>query len=165
MSLRVIIVFTAALLLAGTAAAETPKVEGELPHPLPLPYDEGADAHGLVRSAIERAGAQHKYVLLDFGGNWCPDCRVVAGVLSLPSVQPAVERTFEMVEIDVGRMNRNLDIAQNYGVRIQAVPTLIVLDPAGRMVNAGNPAALSDARTLSPQEIVDTIFGWVEKKG
>jgi hypothetical protein len=45
------------------------------------------------------------------------------------------------------------------------VPTIIILDPKGRMLNAGNPAALKDARGMTPQAIVDTINGWIQQAG
>jgi len=168
MSIRILI---ASLLLAGCAlgfgdrafASGVPKVTSQLKAPLPLPYDEQADAHAQLASALERARQNHKFVLVDFGGNWCPDCRILAGVLALDEVKPAVDRTFEIVMIDVGRLTRNLDIAAGYGIDVKAVPTIIILDSAGRRVNAGdgNPAALSDARSMSGQSIVNTIFGWI----
>ncbi|MGE3332773.1 MAG: thioredoxin family protein [Rhodospirillaceae bacterium] len=132
-----------------------------LPSPLPFPYNEQADAKAEVAAAIARAKASGKYVLLDFGGNWCPDCRVLGGVLELNEVEGHVARTFEVAMIDVGRFNKNLDIAQTYGVKITAVPTVIILDPQGRFLNAGHPTALSNARAMKPQAIVDTIFGWL----
>ena len=153
-----------ALLLAGGASAEpAPLVTtGVLPNPLPLPYDETADAKADVAAALARAKASGKHVLLDFGGNWCPDCRILAGVLELDEVEDAVAATFEVAMIDVGRKNKNLDIAEAYGVTITGVPTVIIIDPKGRFLNAGHPTALSNARAMKPQAIVDTIFGWVE---
>ena len=147
--------------LSGAAAEPAPRVtSATLPTPLPLPYDEVADAKADVAAAIARARASGKHVLLDFGGDWCPDCRVLAGVLELAEVKSAVARTFEVAMIDVGRFNRNLDIAETYGVKITAVPTVIILDPDGRFLNSGHPTALSNARAMKPQAIVDTIFGW-----
>ncbi len=129
------------------------------------PYDTGADAGAQVSTALARAATDHKFVLLDFGGNWCPDCRVTAGVLALGDVKPWVDRNFDIVMIDVGRMNRNLDLAERYGVRIRAVPTIIILDPQGHVLNSGNPAALQDARSMTPQAIVDTLHGWIQNAG
>lgn len=129
------------------------------------PYDEAADSQADVAQAIARAAATHKYVLLDFGGNWCPDCRITAGVMALGSVEGWVDKNFVTVMIDAGRMNKNLDIAQTYDVKIKAVPTIIVLDAEGHMLNAGNPTALSDARSMTPQAIVDTLAGWIQNPG
>lgn len=152
----------AALGLSGAAADTRPRVSTvALPTPLPLPYDEAADAKADVAATITRAKASGKHVLLDFGGNWCPDCRILAAVLELDEVEGAVSETFEVAMIDVGRFKKNLDIAEAYGVKITAAPTVIILDPQGRFVNSGHPTALSNARAMKPQAIVDTIFGWV----
>jgi thioredoxin 1 len=165
---RYAIALLACLILAGPAAhadMSPPRVTEKLTIVPDRPYDEKADARADVALAISRAAATHKYVLLDFGGNWCPDCRITAGVLAMSGVETWIDKNFVVVFIDAGRMNKNLDIAQAYDVKITAVPTMIVLDPEGRMLNAGNPAALQDARGMSPQAIVDTIYGWIQKAG
>lgn len=132
---------------------------------LPYPYDESADAHMQIEAALKRAAFEHKFVLIDFGGNWCPDCRVTAGVLGLDDVKPWVKDTFELVYVDIGRLNKNMDIGEHFNLRIKAVPTIVVLNSQGRMINTGNPAALQDAREMSPQAIVDTIYGWTRQPG
>jgi thiol-disulfide isomerase/thioredoxin len=147
------------------APSPAPQVRETLDSAPATPYDQSADAQTAVAAAITRAAATHKFVLIDFGGNWCPDCRVTAGVLALGEVKPWVDKTFEVVMVDVGRMNRNLDIASRFGVKIRAVPTIIILDDQGHVLNSGNPAALSDARSMPPQAIVDTLNGWIQKPG
>jgi thiol-disulfide isomerase/thioredoxin len=144
------------------AAVPAPQIHEELTGVPAAPYDEMADAHAQVAAAIARAGQSHKLVLLDFGGNWCPDCRVTAGVFAMPSVKPWIDQNFEVVSIDVGRMKKNLDIAARYNVAIKAVPTIILLDSNGRVINSGNPAALKDARSMTPQAIINTIHDWIE---
>ena len=83
----------------------------------------------------------------------------------MKEVQPWVAKNFIVVPVDVGRMNKNLDIARTYDLKIHAVPTIVILDASGKMLNAGNPTALSDARTMSPQAIVDTLNGWIRHPG
>jgi len=160
----------AALCIAGYAAgayaaSPAPQVHEALTIVPQAPYNETADAHADLALALSRAAATHKYVLLDFGGNWCPDCRITAGVLEMKEVQPWVERNFIVVPVDVGRMKKNLDIAQTYGLDIHAVPTIVILDGAGKMINGGNPTALKDARGMTPQAIVDTLNGWIQNPG
>jgi len=140
-------------------------VDAQLTSAPATPYDVDADAHAQLAAAIARAAQSHKFVLIDFGGNWCPDCRVTAGVLAMDQVKPWISTMFEVVMVDVGRMNKNMDIGERYGVHVKAVPTMIILDPAGKMINPGDPAALQDARGMSPQAIVDTLNGWIQKPG
>src|SRR6185437_4412654 len=101
-----------------------PQVHEPLTVVPPAPFNESADAHADVALASSRSAATHKFVLLDFGGNWCQDCRVTSGVMMMNEVQPWIARNFLVEQIDVGRMNKNLDIAQAYGQKIHAVPTM-----------------------------------------
>src|SRR3954463_8754670 len=88
---------------AGAVALGAPKLHitqsKELPTPLPFPYDEKANATADVDAAFARARASGKRVLIDLGGNWCPDCRILSGVMELPEVKPFVAQHFETVAV------------------------------------------------------------------
>ncbi len=55
-----------------------------LPHPLPLPYDANADAEDALAKVRARARKNGRLLLIDFGGNLCADCSILAAVLELP---------------------------------------------------------------------------------
>jgi thiol-disulfide isomerase/thioredoxin len=146
-------------------AAPAPKVSiatlAQLPTPLPLPYDPTREAKADVAAARARARAEHKLLLIDLGGNWCGDCRVLAGILKLPEVAGFVARNYVIVNVDVGRMNRNLDIPARYGVkRLDGVPSLLVVDGRDHLKDAGHVAALADARSMTPQAMADWLASW-----
>jgi thiol-disulfide isomerase/thioredoxin len=134
-----------------------------LPTPLPLPYDPNADAQAQLAAALTAAKADGRRVLLDFGGNWCPDCRVLAGIMELPEVKPWLDRHFVVVPIDVGRMDRNLDIPARYGVpKLRGVPHVLVLDTDGTPLNPLDTGELPNARNLKPQAVVDWLARWAK---
>jgi len=150
-----------ALASPALAASDPPKLTESAIDPIAAPYDEAADGHEQIDAAIKVAKRTHKRVLIDFGGNWCPDCRALAGVMQEPSVKSWLDRHYATVLLDVGRMKKNKDIAERYGITVTAVPTVIVATPDGKVLNAtDNPAALSDARHLTPQAIVDVLARW-----
>ena len=159
----------AAMLLAPvTTAAPPPKVRAatidDLAKPLPLPYDEKADADAQVAAAKARAARSGKRLLIDLGGNWCGDCRVLAGIMRLPEVHAFVARHYEVVTVDVGRFDRNGQVALHYGIkdRLAGVPAILVVDPrSDRLINAGHVTALSDARHMTPQALADWLAQWV----
>lgn len=164
----------ATLLMAGPSMAQVaaPTVSltdvKALPQPLPYPYNETADADADVAQAFARAKANGKRVLLDFGGNWCPDCRILAGIIDLPEVRPFLTAHYELVTIDVGRYTKNLHIAARYGVeKLRGVPAVLILNADGTLVNASNSSELSDARSMTPQAIADWLakFAGPAKKG
>jgi thiol-disulfide isomerase/thioredoxin len=165
----VALALVAALALAAGAAfaAAAPKVSiasfAELKTPLPYPYDEHADADAKVAAAKARARAAHKLLLIDLGGNWCPDCRILAGTLDLPEVKAFVDAHYEVVTVDVGRFDRNLQIPARYGItrRLEGVPSVLVVDPrSDRLIDAGHVSALSDARHMTPQALADWLAQW-----
>ena len=111
-------------------------------------------------SAKARALARHKLLLIDLGGNWCGDCRVLAGTMDLPEVRAFVDAHYEVVAVDVGRFDKNLQIPARYGItqRLEGVPSLLIVDPASdRLIDAGHVAALADARRMTPQALADWL--------
>jgi hypothetical protein len=159
-----------ALTLAAPAlalAAAPPKVSiasfAELKTPLPYPYDEKANADAVVAAAKARAQTEHKLLLIDLGGNWCGDCRVLAGTVDLPEVRAFVDAHYVTALVDVGRFNRNLQIPAHYGItqRLEGVPALLIVDPrTDRLLDAGHVAALADARHMTPQALADWLAQW-----
>ena len=136
----------------------------QLPQPLPLPYDEKADADTAVAKARVLARRTHRLLLIDLGGNWCLDCRLLAATVELPVLRRWLDARFVMVTVDVGRFDRNLKIPARFGIkgRLAGVPAVLVIDPrTDRLVNAGRVTALADARSLSPQGLADWLGQWV----
>lgn len=168
--------FLAGSALAAAALAAVPAIAAPAPHlpetsfaalhqPLPLPYDEAADAHKDVAAAFARAKKAKKLVLIDLGGNWCTDCRILAGTVELPSLNPWVKKHFELVTVDVGRYTKNLDIGATYGItRPKGVPALFVVDPrTNKLLNpTTSVTALADARSMTPQALADWLAQWTK---
>ncbi len=135
----------------------------ELKTPLPYPYAEGADAKAAVAEAFARAKDSGKRVLVDFGGNWCPDCRILAGVMELPEMKSFLSAHYEMVTVDVGMFDKNLDVVKSLGVeKLKGVPTVVIAEPDGRPLNVTNSAELSDARSMTPQGLADWLAKWAQ---
>jgi thiol-disulfide isomerase/thioredoxin len=149
------------------SAAPAPHVSissyAQLATPLPRPYDEAANANADVARATAKARAHHKLLLIDLGGNWCGDCLVLAGTMALPEVRAFVQAHYEVVAVDVGRFDKNLQIPAHYGIhsRLQGVPALLIVDPVhDRLLDGGHVSALSDARHMDPQSLADWLARW-----
>lgn len=126
------------------------------------PFNEDADANREVAAAFAQARSQNKRVLIDLGANWCADCRILAGIMELPEVRRFVETYFVVVPVDVGRLNRNLQIPGQFGItqRLEGVPAVLVVDADGTLLNGGHFFALVDARSMTPQALVDWLAHW-----
>ena len=83
--------------------------------------------------------------------------------MEVPALKTWLARHYEMVTVDVGRFDKNLDIPAHYGItdRLKGVPSLLVVDPkTDKLLNAGRTAALADARSMNPQGLADWLASW-----
>jgi thiol-disulfide isomerase/thioredoxin len=127
-----------------------------LPTPLPKPYDADANADAQISAALARAKATGKRLLVDFGGNWCPDCLILAGVMNLPDVKPFVDQHFEVVTVDIGRFNKNMKIAKALQIpKLYAVPWIVIANPDGSII--ASRYEIADAHHASVQSKVDWL--------
>ena len=159
-SVAVLIAAGALPALAGLPAPQMKSVTemAQLATPLPTPYDTRRDAEADLAATIAKAKTSGKRVLIDLGGNWCTDCRILAGVMELPELKPFIEKHYEVVSIDVGRFNKNMQIPARYGVpKLAGAPTILIVDTDGKLINATNAADLADARSMNPQGIANWL--------
>jgi thiol:disulfide interchange protein len=100
-------------------------------------YNEAADARVDIAAAVARAARDHRRVLVVWGGNWCPWCRRLHEALTTdPTLSRVVQGEYETVRVDVGRVDRNLDLARELGANLKmfGLPFLTVLDDNGKPV-------------------------------
>ncbi|MET0332251.1 MAG: thioredoxin family protein [Dyella sp.] len=134
-----------ALLLMGTTL-----------HAADLPYDTTADANAQVQQALALAKQNHKPVLLFFGANWCEDCRSLAASLSEPKNAELIKRDFNVVKIDVGQFDHNLELASSYGNPIKkGIPAAVIVSPQGQLLYSTKAGELSNARRMSSDGVHD----------
>jgi thiol-disulfide isomerase/thioredoxin len=159
-----VLVVGAALMAGAAAPPKLPITDlKNLPVVTTSPYDEKADADAVVAAAFARAKKSHRLVMLDLGGNWCPDCVILANVMRLPAMRAFMAAHYEFASVDVGRFDKNLQIPARFGFtkRLEGVPTVLVATPDGKLVNGGDVFALSNARDMTPQSLAAYLAKWV----
>jgi thioredoxin 1 len=121
------------------------------------PYDEKANARADVTRALAQAQADHKNVLLVFGANWSEDCRELDEAMHGKS-RPLIDGRFELVRIDVGNFDKNLDLARRYGDPIkQGIPALVELSADDQVIYSTKGGELVGARKIGDQGIYDFL--------
>jgi thiol:disulfide interchange protein len=122
-------------------------------------YSDTADPKADIAAALEQAGKEHKRVILDFGGDWCGDCQVLDIYFHQPPNEELLEKNFVKVNVNIGHIDTNLDIAKKYGVDLHGVPALSVLDSNGKVLFAQHNE-FSDMRYMEPQSVTDFLTKW-----
>ncbi|MEO7054212.1 MAG: thioredoxin family protein [Rhizomicrobium sp.] len=161
--------FAAALAgFSGAASADpAPKMPfatmAELPIVEKHVYDEDANADKVVDEALAHAKKNNKLLLIDLGGNWCPDCIILHNLMEVPEMKKFVDTHYEVALVDVGRFDKNAQIGARYGynTRLKGVPTVLVVDPkTNKVINGERVFALSTARSQTPQALADYLANW-----
>jgi len=120
------------------------------------PYDEAADAKADIRAAMVQARQSRLPVLVVFGANWCGDCQVLDMAFKTGASAPLIHEHFEVVKVNVGKFDHNVDIAASYGLSLQnGIPAVVVLSPQGKVVYATRAGELADARNMGDTAIYD----------
>jgi protein disulfide-isomerase len=122
------------------------------------PYDETADAHQNIAEAVKLAKKSDKHILLEMGGNWCPDCRALGAYLAREDIKAWLDERFIVVPVDVGEWDKNIDIAERYGNPIsEGIPALVVLDKNENVVFATLAGELASARNMSGDDLIEWL--------
>jgi thiol:disulfide interchange protein len=135
--------------------------------PLPTGYDPAADAKAQIDAALAASAKDHREVLVDFGANWCPDCRVLEKLFADPEVAPLLQQRFRVVPVDVGNWDHNLDLAAAYrlDLRTSGIPALVVIGADGKVRHVTNDGAFSNARTMDPSQVAAFLAQWSGASG
>ena len=124
-------------------------------------YSATADAHADIAQAIRTAAKEHKRVLLDFGGNWCGDCQVLNIYFRQAPNQAILDKNYVLVDIDIGHMDKNVNVAQKYGVPLnKGVPALAVLDAQGHVLYSQKNGEFEAMRHMDPGSVTEFLNKW-----
>ena len=128
-------------------------------------YDVKADAHQQVATALAQAAKSGKSIVLVFGANWCPDCHALDAQMHKPELAALIAKNYVIVWVDVGRYDKNLDLAEKYHVPLKSgIPALAVLDPHGKLLYAMDQGQFADARHMNYESIKEFFVKWEPKK-
>jgi len=148
-------VLAALLTIAGiTAQAQTRNI-----------YSDTADAHHDVAQALITAQHEHKRVILDFGGNWCGDCQVLDIYLHQEPNLDLLQNNFVLVHVNIGRYDRNTDVAEKYHVPLKkGVPGLAVIDAHGKLLYSQENGEFEAMRKMDPASVTEFLNKWKPAK-
>lgn len=121
----------------------------------PRPFDASRNAMMDVDAALTAARYSGKNVLIVMGGNWCHDSRGLAAKFERPELADVIVESYELVWVDVGYRDRNLDVASRFGVtELKGTPTVLILSPDGALLNHDS---VHDWRTADSKPYSETL--------
>ena len=122
--------------------------------PLPLPYDEKVVDSLQLDEFIDLSISKGKQPVVIFGGNWCPDCRILEGTLAMPTIEKFLQQHYQVMHIDIGRYDRNMELMDHLNIESKkGVPRVVILDLEKNIVNSSTSSEWTTARDRKQQEI------------
>ena len=111
------------------------------------PYEKGRDAAADIKSALERAKAENKRVLIEAGGNWCPWClKMEKFYAGHASIAKARDKNYVTVLVAV-EPSQALPTALASYPAPAGFPHLYVLDADGAVVKSQDTSELEQGET------------------
>ncbi len=75
--------------------------------------------------------------------------------------KPILDAGFVLVDINIGRMDANLDLAEKYGVPLRrGVPALAVLGEHGELLYSQKNGEFEDMRNLQSAALTEFLEKW-----
>ena len=145
------------LLLAALMAALPPL------HAAERIYPDAARAEADVAAALQEAARTHRRVLVDFGGDWCTDCRILDVNLRRPENAALLQKHYIVVHVNVGDkgISENFPLAERYGIPLRkGVPALAVLEADGRLVYSQRNGEFESMRRMDPRSVNEFLAKW-----
>ncbi|MFF7613370.1 thioredoxin family protein [Streptomyces lavendulae] len=139
---------------SGTGGAKPTSAALPAPAPAKVPgpgYDSSADAQALIDAALRSAKSDGRMVLLDFGANWCGNCKAADKVFAQPATSALLADDYHLVKVDIGGdSSANSALLRKYSPSggTYTMPVLVVVSPSGTTrVDThvtGNPSLTAD---------------------
>ena len=157
------------LLLTMAVSAPNGSAQGKTPLAKPTEkrdiYPANVDAKAEIAEAVTNAAKTHRRVILVFGGNWCYDCHVLDAAFHSPEIEPTLNKNFVVVHVNIGEFDKNLDIADKYGVPLQrGVPASAVLGSDGKVLFSQKHGEFEAARSMATEDVLAFLNKWKPEK-
>jgi hypothetical protein len=126
-------------------------------------YDPLADATADIRRAVDIAGAQNKFVLIQAGGNWCSWCLEFARFCKAdPKIDSVINASFIWYHLNYSKENRNLDIFTRYQFPQRfGFPVFLILNGKGELVHTENSVYLEDGnKSYNREKVISFVEMW-----
>jgi len=100
---------------------------------------------------------------VDFGGDWCTDCKVLDLNFRRPENATLLAQRYVVVHVNVGDrgIRENFALADRYGIPLRkGVPALAVLEADGRVVYSQRNGEFESMRSMDPRSVHAFLERW-----
>jgi thioredoxin 1 len=120
------------------------------------PYNETADAKLDIKQALAQAATNRTAIIVVFGANWCGDCQMLDIAMKSGASASLLSRDFQIVKVNVGHFDKNVDVAKSYGVPLEkGIPAVAIISAKNEVLYVTKEGELADARKMGDNGIYE----------
>ncbi|MEO6489978.1 MAG: thioredoxin family protein [Ferruginibacter sp.] len=126
-------------------------------------YNPAADAENDISSAIQKAKAEHKFVLIQAGGNWCSWCIEFARFAKAdPQIDSVINAGFIWYHLNYSKENRNEILLAKYGYPQRfGFPVFLILNDKGERLHTQSSEYLEDGKkSYDKSKVREFLQNW-----
>jgi thioredoxin-related protein len=126
-------------------------------------YKPEANAKMDIENALKKAKAEHKFVLLQAGGNWCPWCiefhRFCSSDKQIDSI---INANFVWYHLNYSKENKNEDLFKKYDYPQRfGFPVFIILNEKGERIHTQSSEYLEDGKkSYNKKKVISFLENW-----
>jgi len=147
-------------LISACAAVPDVAAVSAIDHPEASPFDTDTSlvAQDAVDATLAEAARTGKHAMIVLGANWCHDSRALAGWFETPRFDTMLQENYSVAYIDVGQKDRNVDVAQRFGLdNIVGTPTVVVTNAQGKVLNLETAVTWRNSASRTEDEIFESF--------
>lgn len=126
-------------------------------------YNPEANAKMDIENALKKAKAEHKFVLLQAGGNWCPWCiEFYRFCSSDKQIDSIINANFVWYHLNYSKENKNEDLFKKYDYPQRfGFPIFIILNEKGERIHTQNSEYLEDGKkSYDKKKVISFLENW-----
>jgi thioredoxin 1 len=137
----------------------------QMPATMPCPYNGTEVSNAQLEKFISASVNQEKLPMVILGANWCADAQYLEAIMQLPSVAQFIAKHYEVIRVDLGEYDINMDLIKYLGMPSQeGIPRVFILDLQGEPINLETNDKWRSARQSYPQDIFDYFQSFIKKR-
>lgn len=129
-------------------------------------YHPKANAEKDIAAAIKKAKQEHKFVLIQGGGNWCSWCLEFARFVKADAkIDSLMNANFIWYHLNYSKENENKKIFAKYGYAHRfGFPVFIILNEKGERIHTQNSEYLEDGKkSYDHQKVIEFMYAWIPR--
>jgi thioredoxin-related protein len=125
-------------------------------------YNPYANVQKDLAAALTKAKKEHKYVLLQIGGNWCSWCyRFSNFVKNDSALKNIVDSNYVVYHLNYSKENKNLDYMKKFGYPQRfGFPVFVILDANGNQLHTQDSSLLEKDKGYDFDKVKTFFLNW-----